>query len=532
MRDWQPGGDPGATARNRRLARERSGRRAVSALLPIDRRGGASNDSLPRPGLSADAVDAPTSRFARLRWPRPIPAPSPAFAPSYLDLIDERLRDGLESIFSEHFEAEPLENYEGPSGAPALLGDWIAAPLAQSPQPARIEHAAAPSGPRTPAPIEPTDAQLAEIADRDPRTRAGHGSPNGKRALPVADTDLGGNELAYVTEAIESNWVSSAGPYVQQLEATFAEYCGRATRSRAPAARPRSKLMLRAGGIGPGDEVIMPTFTMVATANAVHHTGAKVVFVDSDLSTWNMDLEARRRVDRTEDAGDHRDAHLRPPRRHGRAARDRRRQLAGAVRGCGRSARRDAARSARSGRPRRRRRVLASTATRSSPPARAGSSRPTSPEIAEAARDLRSHAFSSDRHFWHRRRAFNYRMSNLQAAVGLAQLERIDEFLERRRELARIYREHLGPIPGITLPPTEPGLMSANWMFGVVLDDDFPMLARRAARSASRPRRSRRARSSSRCTSSPPTSTSSTGDATPPPSGSVATGSICRRRSG
>jgi perosamine synthetase len=65
-------------------------------------------------------------------------------------------------------------------------------------------------------------------------------------------------------------------------------------------------------------------------------------------------------------------------------------------------------------------------------------------------------------------------MSNLQAALGLAQLERIEEFLQKRRELARLYREHLGVIPGVTLPPTEEGLESANWMFGMLIDDDFP----------------------------------------------------------
>lgn len=66
-------------------------------------------------------------------------------------------------------------------------------------------------------------------------------------------------------------------------------------------------------------------------------------------------------------------------------------------------------------------------------------------------------------------------MSNLQAAVGIAQLERLDEFLERRRNLAQMYRDHLGDIPGVSLPPLEPGLQSANWMFGLVLNDDFPV---------------------------------------------------------
>jgi perosamine synthetase len=65
-------------------------------------------------------------------------------------------------------------------------------------------------------------------------------------------------------------------------------------------------------------------------------------------------------------------------------------------------------------------------------------------------------------------------MSNLQAALGLAQLERIDEFLERRRRLTQLYRDRLGGVPGVSLPPTEEGLESANWMFGIVLDRSFP----------------------------------------------------------
>ena len=90
-----------------------------------------------------------------------------------------------------------------------------------------------------------------------------------------------------------------------------------------------------------------------------------------------------------------------------------------------------------------------------------------------SARELRDHGFSTERHFWHRFRAFNYRMTNLQAAVGLAQVERLDELLAARRRNARWYRERLDGIAGLTLPPEHAGLESTHWMFGVLVGEEF-----------------------------------------------------------
>ena len=95
------------------------------------------------------------------------------------------------------------------------------------------------------------------------------------------------------------------------------------------------------------------------------------------------------------------------------------------------------------------------------------------PGIAAAARELRDHAFTPERHFWHHRRAFNFRMSNLQAAVGLAQVERLDELLTARRRVARAYTERLSGIPGITLPPERAGLESVHWMYGILVEEPF-----------------------------------------------------------
>lgn len=92
--------------------------------------------------------------------------------------------------------------------------------------------------------------------------------------------------------------------------------------------------------------------------------------------------------------------------------------------------------------------------------------------LASVARELRDHGFSTERHFWHRFRAFNYRMSNLQAALGLAQVERLDTLLAARRRNARWYRDQLEGITGLALPPERTGMESAYWMFGALVDDE------------------------------------------------------------
>jgi perosamine synthetase len=94
-------------------------------------------------------------------------------------------------------------------------------------------------------------------------------------------------------------------------------------------------------------------------------------------------------------------------------------------------------------------------------------------DLDRAVRNLRDLAFSGDRHFWHEHRGFNYRMSNLQAAVGLAQTERFADLVRRRRRNARLYAERLSAIDGLTLPQESPGAKSVFWMYGLLVEEDF-----------------------------------------------------------
>src|SRR3954454_22526911 len=109
------------------------------------------------------------------------------------------------------------------------------------------------------------------------------------RVIPVAETLLDGNELRYVTECIQSNWVSSEGPFVRRFEEAFARAAGCRFGVACSSGTGALHVLLASLGLRPGDEVILPAFTMIATANAVAYTGASPVLVDAEPVTWNMD---------------------------------------------------------------------------------------------------------------------------------------------------------------------------------------------------------------------------------------------------
>ena len=112
----------------------------------------------------------------------------------------------------------------------------------------------------------------------------------GTKIIPVCEPTLRGNEAKYVLECLETNWISSAGKYIPMFEELFADKCGAAYAVACCNGTVALHLALAALGIGPDDEVIIPTFTMIATINAVTYTGARPVLVDSEMGTWNMDV--------------------------------------------------------------------------------------------------------------------------------------------------------------------------------------------------------------------------------------------------
>jgi perosamine synthetase len=298
---------------------------------------------------------------------------------------------------------------------------------------------------------------------------SGHGA--GRRLLRVCDTLLDGNELRYVTECIESNWISSAGRFVGAFEERFAAAAGCAHGVACASGTAALHLALAALGIGPDDEVIVPTFTMIATANAVTYTGARVVLVDALAESWNLDVsqvEAKITPRTRAIVAVHTYGHpadMGPLReiaaRHGLALLEDAAEAHGAAyRGAAAGSLGDAA-------------VFSFYGNKIVTTGEGGMVTTNDERLARTARRLRDHAFSADRHFWHEYLGFNYRMSNLQAAVGLAQAERLPQLVAARRRNAERYRRRLSGVPGLTLPGERPEVVNVFWMYALLVEDEF-----------------------------------------------------------
>jgi perosamine synthetase len=287
--------------------------------------------------------------------------------------------------------------------------------------------------------------------------------------IPVCEPTLGGNELKYVTQAIETNWISSAGSFIRDFEASFAEACGVKYGIACANGTVAMHLALATLGLEPGDEVIIPTFTMIATANAVTYCGATPVLVDMEPDYWQMDINqvadkitARTKAIVPVHIYGHPtdiDPLMELAQRYGLTVVEDSAEAHGAEykgRRCGGLG--DAAGFSFYGN-----KIITT--------GEGGMVTTDNRDIARLAWNLRDHAFSTERHFWHKFVGFNYRMTNLQAAVGLAQVEQLDHFVEQRRRNAAEYTARLRGIPGITTPPEAPWAKNVYWMYGILVDE-------------------------------------------------------------
>lgn len=288
--------------------------------------------------------------------------------------------------------------------------------------------------------------------------------------IPVAAPNITERELRYVTDCIVSNWISSGGPYVRRFEELFAEYCGTAHGVATSNGTTALHLTLAGLNIGPGDEVIVPTLTFVATANVVRYCGATPVFVDSEERTWNLDPAA------VERAITPRTKAIIPVHLYGHPA-DMDPILQAAKRS-GIAVIEDAAEA--HGADYKGRRVgslgLAGCysfyGNKIVTTGEGGMVVTDDAKLAARLRFLRDHAMDPKRRYWHTEVGFNYRLTNLQAAVGVAQVEEIHTILERKQWQADIYRAELSGTAEIVLPPHEPWAAPVNWMFSVLLPRD------------------------------------------------------------
>lgn len=292
-----------------------------------------------------------------------------------------------------------------------------------------------------------------------------------RHIIPVCEPTLAGNEKEYVLDCLESNWISSAGKYIPAFEEQFAAECHCEYGVACANGTVALHLALAALGLEPDDEVILPTFTMIATINAVTYTGATPVLVDSEPYTWNMDVEqlaakisAKTKAIIPMHTYGHpvdMDVVMELADKHGLFVLE----DAAEAHGAEYKGRRAGGLGHAAG--------FSFYANKVITTGEGGMITTNDAKLAALTQNLRDHAFSEDRHFWHKYVGYNYRMTNLQAAVGLAQTEKLNDFVERRRRNAALYTELLKEIPGIVTPPEADWAKNVFWMYSILVEDEF-----------------------------------------------------------
>lgn len=296
--------------------------------------------------------------------------------------------------------------------------------------------------------------------------------------IPVNEPLLGEREMEYVAECVRTGWVSSAGRFIEAFEQGWAAYCG----MRFGVAVSNGTVALQAAlaclDLQPGDEVILPTFTIISCVQAVLYNGGLPVLVDCDPRTWCMDttqveakitprtraimpvhiyghpvdmdplfaLAEKHGLSIVEDAAEV----------HGAEYLSRRNGPDPTWRRCGGMGQLS---------------TFSFYANKLITTGEGGMVLTDDPAYAERLRGLRNLCFRPERRFYHTELGHNWRMTNLQAALGLAQLERFDQIVERKRWMGRSYTERLAGLAGVQLPVEEPWARQVYWMFGMVVDE-------------------------------------------------------------
>lgn len=272
--------------------------------------------------------------------------------------------------------------------------------------------------------------------------------------IPVAEPHLTSAELRNHLDAFLSTWISSTGEYIGKFERGFAARCEMPHGVAVSNGTVAIHLALHALGIGPGDEVIVPDLTFAATINTVVMTGATPVIVDVDPKTWCMDPETFRRAVTPATRA------VIPVHVFGRPAPMT--EICTVAREHGIYVVEDCAEAhgARyDGKP-----VgsfsdvstFSFFANKIITTGEGGMCLARTPQLAERMRVLRDHGMRPERRYWHEEVGFNYRMTNPQASIGCAQLERLDEILETRASIQKLYAVALAGIPGVEMPPALP----------------------------------------------------------------------------
>lgn len=287
--------------------------------------------------------------------------------------------------------------------------------------------------------------------------------------IPVNTPLLGGNEEKYLVECVRTGWISSEGPFIKEFEDKFASYVSRKHGIAISNGSAALDVAIQALNIGNDDEVIMPSFTIISPAQSVVKAGGIPVLVESDINTWNMDVSQietkitsktkaiivvhiyglpvdmdpilalckKYNLVLIEDAAE----------MHGQTYKG---KLCGSFGDIS---------------------IFSFYPNKHITTGEGGMIVCNDDHLAERCRKLRNLAFEPGRRFVHKELGWNYRMTNLQAALGLAQLERLDIHLEKKRKIGKLYQDGLKGLPGFQLPLERTDYAeNIYWVFGLVAD--------------------------------------------------------------
>lgn len=295
--------------------------------------------------------------------------------------------------------------------------------------------------------------------------------------LPLMEPSLGGNELKYVSDCISTGWISSQGEYVRRFEKQFSDFLEDDSHCLAVSSGTAAlHLALKAIDAGPGDEVIIPDLTFAATANVVLHCGATLICADVDPLTWTLDpaqvaslvtpntkaiipvhlyghpcdmdpileIAAKNNIYVIEDCAE----------AQGATYKGRQVGTLGDF-GC-----------------------FSFFSNKVITTGEGGMVSTTNKDLAEKIKVLRDHGMKPGKRYWHDVAGFNFRMTNLQAAVGVAQMERVDNFLSRRKEIGKRYISKLSMIKGLTVPASVNWAETVYWIFSLLVDESITGIQR------------------------------------------------------
>jgi len=300
--------------------------------------------------------------------------------------------------------------------------------------------------------------------------------------IPVNEPLLDGNEKKYLAQCIDTGWISSEGPFVKQLETDFSAYCGRpygiAVANGSVAIDVAIRVLREIYSWKEGDEIILPSFTIISCAQSIIYNGLKPVFIDAEPATWNIDVaEIERTITSKTKAimvvhiyglPCNMNPIMELAKKHNLKIIEDSAQAHGQEyfgKKCG---------------------GFGDVSTFSFYPNKhittgeGGMIMTASKEISDKCNYFKNLCFTAENRFVHNDLGWNFRMSNLQAAVGVAQFERLDKFIEQKKLMGKMYQELLKDVPA-QLPCAKTNYAENNyWVFGLVLNDDVSFNAKDA----------------------------------------------------